>query len=173
MSFTHPRSGRCVCVCVCVCSGQVEGVRVEMLSSSSVNVSWIPLQSNDIVNYLVDYFQMESINTLVTGRRKKRQGAVGSVTGRAEFPGSSSWGVIDDLRPGTQYEFQVTAAVLLNGGVRGEGKMKSLLTVESAVALTPAGVEGREGGGGREDQKNHMKEGFQKTLQKAVFFFCS
>jgi len=144
-------SCRCAYVCTHVCSGQVEGVRVQELSSSSVNVSWIPLQSNDIANYLVDYFQMESTNSLVMGRRRRRQDAVeGGVAGRAEFPGSSSWGVVDGLRQGSQYEFQVTAAVLLNGGVRGEGKMRSLRTVESSVALTPAGMEGgtedRQGG---------------------------
>lgn len=62
------------------------------------------------------------------------------VAGRVEFPGNSSWGVVQSLQAGKQYEFQVTAAVLLNGGVIGEGKVKSPLTMDSAVTLTPAGT---------------------------------
>ena len=113
--------------------GRVVGVRVQMLSPTSVNVSWIPLVSGDIDSYLVDYYQVESAE----GRRRRR--AV-DVAGRVEFPGNSSWGVVQSLQAGKQYEFQVTAAVLLNGGVIGEGKVKSPLTMDSAVTLTPAGT---------------------------------
>lgn len=115
----------------------MEGVRVEVLSSTSVNVSWIPLQSSDIANYLVDYFQVRGTSTDTAGQ-KRRQASSGNVAGTLEFPGNTSWGVVDNLVVGSRYNFQVTAAVMLNGGVRVEGA-KSLLSGESAIALTPPG----------------------------------
>lgn len=105
------------------CADRVEGVVVHVLSPTSVNVSWIPLNSGDVAIYMVDYFL--------------KQQPVG-VAGRAGFPGSSSWGIVTGLQDGQEYEFQVTAAVQING-VLMEGEFKSVITVNSAVVLDPAG----------------------------------
>lgn len=112
---------------------RVKGVKVQTLSPTSVNVSWVPIDSSDVTMYLVDYYQ-KAISGKVT--RRRRQQPVG-VTGREEFPGNASWGVVSRLQDGREYEFQVTAAVLLTGVLR-EGE-KSIITVDSAVALMPAG----------------------------------
>ena len=65
---------------------------VRQLNSSAVNISWSRFNSEDVF-YRVYYR---------------------SPPGQADFPGNSSWGVLNRLQSG-QTQFQVAAVVIIQG----------------------------------------------------------
>lgn len=107
-------------------AGQVRGVAVIPLSPTSVNVSWIKLNSNDVTSYLVYY-------SLVDGGGKRQSGEE-----RGVYSGDAGWGEVEGLQGGNEYRFQVTASVLINGLER-EGGQRSVVSPDSIATLKPAG----------------------------------
>ena len=93
----------------------MEGVGVQFLNATAVNVSWQRLPSQDVDYYKVYY---------------SRTGGEGSVL----FPGGSSWGVV--LRGGEQFE--VAAMVIVNG--RQEEGERSTLSSEDKSLYSFMGV---------------------------------
>ena len=76
---------------------------VKQLNSSAVNVSWTRFDSEDVF-YRVYYL---------------------SPPGQADFPGNSSWGVLDRLQPG-QTQFQVAAVAVIQG-IQTEGPRSDII----------------------------------------------
>ena len=109
---------------------QVLGVVVDVLSPTSVNVSWVRLDSDDIAGYLVYYSLMGG------GGRRRQDGQE-----RVEFPGDVGSGEVDRLQPGTEYSFQVTATVLVSG-MTVEGQQRSDINMDSIATLEAAGMVG-------------------------------
>ena len=94
----------------------MEGVGVQFLNPTAVNVSWQRLPSQDVDYYKVYY----------SGR-----GGEGSVL----FPGGSSWGVVHGGE-----KFEVAAVVIVNGRqVEGE---RSTLSSEDKSLYSFMGVIG-------------------------------
>ena len=86
---------------VCSTVAVVKRVVVELLSDTSVNVSWESVTVPGIVNYIVYYRPTETM------RRQSEQ----SVT----VPSSDSSVVIKDLITNVEYQFQVAATAELDG----------------------------------------------------------
>ena len=78
----------------------VEGVKVTSLSDTSVNVSWNALV---IPDFSIDSYTV--VYSPVSGD--------GEMT--AVFPGSVTTGIITDLDPALNYQFQVSATVTVDG----------------------------------------------------------
>ena len=81
----------------------MQNVAVRSLSAVAVNVSW-SRDSEDISSFRVYFFASD-------GGRSRRQGP----TSPGVFPGNASWGVIDGLRSGVEYQFQVSAIIVFPG----------------------------------------------------------
>ena len=94
----------------------MQNVSVRSLSAVAVNVSW-RRDSEDISSFRV-YFSASG------GGRSRRQ----SPASPAVFPGNASWGVIDGLRSGVEYQFQV-AAVIVFPGLEREGLRSQAVSV--------------------------------------------
>ena len=101
----------------------MQDVAVRSLNASAVNVSW-SRTSEDISHFKV-YF---SLISTPEGGQSRRQGPTSAV----EFPGSTSWGVIDGLQSGAEYQFQVSAVIMFPGTVR-EGLRSTSLNVNVTV----------------------------------------
>ena len=86
----------------------MEGVGVQFLNATAVNVSWQRLPSQD-----VDYYKVYYSGT----------GGEGSVL----FPGGSSWGVV---RGGEQFE---VAAVVIFNGRQVEGERSTLSSEDKSL----------------------------------------
>ena len=102
------------------------GVVVRVLDATSVNVSWIKLDSNDISSYLVHY-------SVMSVERRRQSGEE-----RAMFPGDVDWGVVEGLQDGREYRFQVTATILVDG-IEMEGQQRSVVSMDSIAMLEPTG----------------------------------
>lgn len=97
--------------------GPVSGVRVSSVSATSVSVSWLKLNSQDISGYRVFYSRTDKDN-------RKRQEGQGTLRVSAE----TNLVVVTGLVEGEEYQFQVVGLVIVNGlereGVdRSEGSM--------------------------------------------------
>ena len=79
-------------------------VSVVSVSSSSVRVTWTPLNEPVVDHYTVHY-------TLVGSGGRRRQVSSGTVT----FPASASSGVVSGLQEGQQYQFSVSVSLLIDG----------------------------------------------------------
>ena len=75
----------------------VSGITVATLSSTSVRVSWTPVNLTVVDHYTVHY------TTLV------------GVSGIVSFPATSSSGVVSGLQGGQEYWFSVTVTLNVNG----------------------------------------------------------
>ena len=73
------------------------------MNSSSVRVTWTPLNEPVVDHYTVHY-------TRVGSGRSGRNGSE-SVT----FPASASSGVVSGLQEGQQYQFSVSVSISVNG----------------------------------------------------------
>ena len=80
---------------------------VESVNSTSVRVTWAPLNLPVVDHYTVHY---SSIVNGGSGRRR-RQTDSGSVT----FPASVSSGVVSGLLGGEQYQFSVSVTLSVGG----------------------------------------------------------
>ena len=102
----------------------VTNITVLLLSATSVRVSWDRLDIPEITGYIVYYIQtgnseMVTIETSVT--------VIGS---------EETFVVIDHLRSGVEYQFQVVAVAELDGDVvMGE---KSAMSIKQIIIPTPA-----------------------------------
>ena len=85
-------------------------VRVEELTSTSVQVSWDRIDIMEITNYTVYYS--------TTGSRRNEQ----SIT----VASSQNSVMIDDLLSDVDYQFQVAAVALLYGDVRVKGQRSEI-----------------------------------------------
>ncbi len=99
-----------------------------LVNRTSVTVSWIPLNSQDIRSYRV-FFSPAVLNA-GTPSKRQQEGAGGTL----DFHGNASSGVIGSLREGTRYQFQVVAMVVISGLER-EGPMKSEITKSSVITV--------------------------------------
>lgn len=94
------------------------------LDDTSVQVTWVPLTSQDIVGYRV-YF------TLIDGdvgslQRRQEEGREGVVA----VPADADSAQVEGLESGAQYQFQVVGVVIVNGLERdGERANGSTLLV--------------------------------------------
>lgn len=95
-----------------------------ILNSTAVNVTWIPLNSRDVSNYVVYYSES-------SGSLKRRQ-----ASGRVEFSSSANWGVVSRLNTGTQYQFEVVAVVEVTG-----------IPMEGSRSQSASAIPGGSGGG--------------------------
>ena len=119
---------KCECkynfACVFSPLAMVMNIMVLLLSSISVRVSWDRLDIPEITGYMVYYsqtgnFEMVTIETSIT------------VTGSVE-----TFVVIDNLRSGVEYQFQVVAVAELDGDVvMGE---RSAMSMQQIIIPTPA-----------------------------------
>ncbi len=116
---------------LCVPSpAQVEGVSVEALSGTVVEVTWksVALPLEELTGYRVDYSQV--------GPSMKRETCGTNMTGGTEtFPRNVSSGVIGGLETGETYQFQVTALARTVDGTEVEGEA----SVVDANAIATAG----------------------------------
>ena len=102
----------------------VMNITVLLLSATSLRVSWDRLDIPEITGYIVYYSQtgnseMVTIETSVT--------VVGS---------EETFVVIDNLRSGVEYQFQVVAVAELDGDVvMGE---RSAMSIQQIIIPTPA-----------------------------------
>ena len=101
-------------------------VQVELVSASSVRVSWDSLDIPEITGYIVYYSQTESVS-------RKRQDE-GSVT----VSSSVTTVVIEDLSSNVEYQFQVVAIAELDGEV----VMGQRSTLNSMSIITPVSTSG-------------------------------
>ena len=87
-------------VVVCfLCIALVSGVSVVPLSSTSVRVSWTPVNLTVVDHYTVHYT------------------TVGGANGAVLFPANSSSGVVSGLQGGETYWFSVTVTLNVSGGL--------------------------------------------------------
>ncbi len=102
---------------------QIEGVSVEVLSDTEVEVSWmsVALPLEELTGYRVDYSRVES-------SRKRQAGE--TVT----FPRDVSSRVIGGLISGESYQFQVTALAKTLDGTEVEGEAS---VVDDSAIATP------------------------------------
>ena len=77
----------------------VSEVSVDALSSTSVRVSWTPVNLTVVDHYTVHYT------------------TVGGVNGTVLFPATSSSGVVSGLQGGETYWFSVTVTLNVSGGL--------------------------------------------------------
>ncbi len=95
---------------------------MSVLSATAVLVSWdrVLLPLEELTGYRVDYRE-------VVQARKRLVGGNGTDEGSRVFPSEATSGVIDGLRMGVNYQFQVTAlAVTLDGtSVEGDASEES------------------------------------------------
>ena len=75
----------------------VSGITVVPLSSTSVRVSWTPVNLTVVDHYTVHYT------------------TVGGVSGIVSFPATSSSGVVSGLQGGQEYWFSVTVTLNVSG----------------------------------------------------------
>ena len=73
------------------------------MNSSSVRVTWTPLNKPVVDHYTVHYTRVDS----------GRSGQIGSET--VTFPASASSGVVSGLQEGQQYQFSVSVSISVNG----------------------------------------------------------
>ena len=83
--------------CILLHSATVSGVLVVALCSTSVRVSWTPVNLPVVDHYTVHYT------------------TVGGVNGTITFPASASSAVVSGLQEGQQYQFSVTVTLNING----------------------------------------------------------
>ena len=76
----------------------VSGVLVVILNSTSVRISWTPVNLTVVDHYTVHYT------------------TVGGVSGIATFSATSSSGVVSGLQRGQEYWFSVTVTLNVSGG---------------------------------------------------------
>ena len=74
------------------------------MNSSSVRVTWTPLDEPVVDHYTVYYTRVGS------GRMKKQVDS-----GTVSFPASASSGVVSGLQEGQQYQFSVSVSISVNG----------------------------------------------------------
>ena len=74
------------------------------MNSSSVRVTWTPLNEPVVDHYTVHYTRVGS------GRMKKQVDS-----GTASFSASASSGVVSGLQEGQQYQFSVSVSISVNG----------------------------------------------------------
>ena len=77
----------------------VSGITAVPLSSTSVRVSWTPVNLTVVDHYTVHYT------------------TVGGVNGIVSFPATSSSGVVSGLQGGQEYWFSVTVTLYVSGGL--------------------------------------------------------
>ena len=75
----------------------VSGVSVTPINSTSVRVSWTPVNLTVMYHYTVHYT------------------TVGGVNGTVTFPDTVSSGVVSGLQGGQQYQFSVTVTLNISG----------------------------------------------------------
>ena len=80
-----------------LCIALVSEVSVDALSSTSVRVSWTPVNLTVVDHYTVHYT------------------TVGGVSGIVSFPATSSSGVVSGLQGGQEYWFSVTVTLNVSG----------------------------------------------------------
>ena len=78
-------------------SATVSGVSVFALNSTTVRVSWTPVNLTVVDHYTVHYTTVDGVNGTIT------------------FPASASSGVVSGLQEGQQYQFSVTITLNING----------------------------------------------------------
>ena len=91
------------CCCCCCCLALVMNLEVEVVSDTSVRVSWDSVDIPEITGYIVYYSQ--------TGNRKRQSEE--SIT----VPSSDNSVVIEGLLNNAEYQFQVAAIAELDGDV--------------------------------------------------------
>ena len=74
------------------------------MSTTSVRVTWTPLNETVVNHYTVHY-------TRVGSGRRRRQAGSGTLT----FPANASSGVVSGLQEGQQYQFSVSVSLRING----------------------------------------------------------
>ena len=79
----------------------ISNVSVVPINSTSVNVSWTPLNLTALMYYNVTY-------TIVDGSGEDGSGAV-------HFPANVSSGVVSGLQEGQWYQFNISAFITVNG----------------------------------------------------------
>ena len=114
---------------MCVCVAEVQNVGVEVLSGSSVRVTWDNPGSQGISNYVVYYRQ--------TSNRKRQTQEMNVVV-----PATASSARIDNLEYGAVYVFEVVARVNLGGktveGSRVGPELLVFTTVPPVTAAPPS-----------------------------------
>ena len=81
-------------------------MKVNALGPSEVEVTWRPLDSQDIAGYRVYYRIADSVDV-------RRQ--AGGEELRMDFPAESASGVVGGLEEGEEYTFEVVAVVTVSG----------------------------------------------------------
>ena len=90
----------CLCIIAMYCSifiAVVSDVSATPLNSTSVMVSWTPVNLTVVHHYTVHYTTVGGVNGMVT------------------FPSTVSSGVVSGLQGGQQYQFSVTVTLNISG----------------------------------------------------------
>ena len=117
-------------------SAPISVVSAVYIDSTSVRVTWAPLNLPVVDHYTVHY---SSIVNGGSGRRR-RQTDSGSVT----FPASVSSGVVSGLLGGQQYQFSVSVTLSVGGQTfNSTPEMPTVATVLPSITMVPlSGVAG-------------------------------
>ena len=116
----------------CIPIAQVQDVRVEVLTTTEVEVTWesVPLPLEELLGYRVYYRQLTQNHD---GQ------AQCTCEGFEDFPSGVSSGVIGGLTNEMSYQFQVTARAVTLDGTEMEGEL-SEVDSESIVTLGAQGT---------------------------------
>ncbi len=91
-------------------SAPVQDVVVVVLNSTSVRVSWTPIQVTEVTGYRVFYS-----STNASGKKREVTSPSGSPSGESNVTVSGPPAVVTGLSPGQSYQFQVQALVEVDG----------------------------------------------------------
>ena len=101
--YAHQNTSYLLCIVMLLhallCIALVSEVSVDALSSTSVIVSWTPVNLTVVDHYTVHYT------------------TVGGVSGIVSFPATSSSGVVSGLQGGETYWFSVSVTLNVSGGL--------------------------------------------------------
>ena len=95
--YAHRNACQLCCCVLFIHIALVSGVAVVPLNSTSVRVSWTPVNLTVVDHYTVHYT------------------TVGGVSGIVSFPATSSSGVVSGLQGGQEYWFSVTVTLNVSG----------------------------------------------------------
>ena len=95
----------------------VSGITVVPLNSTSVRVSWTPVNLTVVDHYTVHYTTVDGVSGIVS------------------FPATSSSGVVSGLQGGQEYWFSVTVTLYVSGGLFNGSSNYTLPPVTCELSL--------------------------------------